>query len=96
MKTRSLKGKMIAEVNRSNQTTFDTLTDTQRLSAQTLVCSSKKKMIVSEIVTVMREDELALKTSFGLLTSKAAYSKITLDLYFDSHIKNNTRLSISR
>ncbi len=94
MKTRRSREKMIAEVNQFNQTTFDTLPVTKKISAQTSVCSSKKKIIISEIVAITREDELALKTSFRLLPSKAAYSKITLDLYFDSHMTNTTRLSI--
>ncbi len=93
MKTKRLREKMIDEVNRSKQTTLDSLQDQQKIHPQTAV-SCSKKIIISEITAETREDELALKTSFRLLPSKAVYSKITFELYFDSHLMNTTCLCI--
>lgn len=97
MKTRRLREKMIAkvsQVNRSNQTTLDNLPATKKISARTSECISNKKIIISEIACVTKEDKLALKISFRLLPSKAAYSKITFELYFDCHLMNTSNLSI--
>jgi hypothetical protein len=43
----------------------------------------KKQIEITEISTNTREDELVLKIGFKLLPSRTAFSKLTLDLYFD-------------
>lgn len=54
----------------------------------------KKQIIITEIGTNIREDELALKVAFRLLPSKTAFSKITFNLFFDGQKLNSVCLSI--
>ena len=84
---------MIAKVNRSKQTTFDSLPIPRKKLSQMAACGSKK-IIISKVDVETRENELALKTIFRLMPSKAAYSKITFELYFDSHIMNTILIAI--
>ena len=44
----------------------------------------EKQIIITEIGTITREDELALKVGFKLLPSKTAFSKLKSDLWFDN------------
>ena len=85
MKTQRLREKMLAEVKHSKQTTLDSLPASQQKSPQAIESSSKKQIIITEIGTETAEDELTVKIVFRLLPSKASFSKITLDLFFDGH-----------
>ena len=44
----------------------------------------QKQIIITEIVAIAREDDLALKVSFKLLPSKTAFSKLKSDMWFDN------------
>ena len=44
----------------------------------------KKEIVIVEIQTIIREDELALKVAFKLHPSKSSFSKLHLDLWFDN------------
>jgi hypothetical protein len=44
----------------------------------------RKQITIIEIQAIIREDELALKVGFKLYPSKSAFSKVKLDLWFDS------------
>jgi len=54
----------------------------------------KKQITITEIAAVTREDELALRIGFKLFPSRATFSKITSDLYFDGKKMGSTRLAI--
>jgi hypothetical protein len=84
MRTQRLREKMLAEANRSNQTTLESLPAPSEKLNQRTASKSKKQIIITEIGTATREDESDLKISFQLLPSKAAFSKIMSELYFDN------------
>ena len=46
----------------------------------------QKKITIIEIQQVIREGELELKIGFKLYPSKAAFSKLKLDLWFDNQL----------
>jgi len=94
-KTQHLREKMRAAVKQSKQTTLDNLPDApQKESAKAVKSEQKKQIIITEIGTVAKEDELALEVGFRLLPSKTAFSKITTNLYFDAQKLNSACISI--
>ena len=44
----------------------------------------RKQITITEIQTIIKEAELALKVGFKLFPSKSAFSKVKLDLWFDN------------
>jgi len=66
----------------SKQLTLDNLPIIQ--PKQSIKPIQKKEIIIVEIQTVIREDELALKVGFKLCPSKYSFSKVMLDLSFDN------------
>ena len=54
----------------------------------------KKQIIITEIVAVTKEDELALKIGFKLLPSKTAFSKVKSNLWFDDQQISSVSISI--
>ncbi|MCJ7763336.1 hypothetical protein MUP38_07795, partial [Candidatus Bathyarchaeota archaeon] len=54
----------------------------------------KKQIIITEIVAVTEEDELALKIGFKLLPSKTAFSKVKSSLWFDDQQISSVSISI--
>ena len=57
---------------------------------------STKEIVVDNISTVIKEEELALNVEFTLLPSKVAFSKINLDLYFSDQLLNSITLGIPK
>jgi hypothetical protein len=53
-----------------------------------------KAILINNIATLTKEDELALKIGFSLLPSVSYFSKIKLDLYFQEHLLNSAVLGI--
>jgi hypothetical protein len=49
----------------------------------------EKQIVITEIVALPKEDELALKVSFKLVPSKTAFSKVQLNLWFDNQQINS-------
>jgi hypothetical protein len=84
-KTQRLREKTRAAVKQSKQTTLDSLPKVPKKEyAKTVESEHKRQIIITEIDTVTKEDELALKVDFRLLPSRTAFSKITSELYFDA------------
>ncbi len=79
-KTRHLREKTLAEVQQSKQTTFDSLPAAKENSSQ---AHNNKRIIITEIVNETKEDDLELKVGFRLSPSKASFSRIIAELYFD-------------
>ena len=52
--------------------------------------------MINRIADTTKEDELAPKVEFSLIPSKASFSKIDLDLYFQEQLINSTPLHISQ
>ena len=74
----------------SKQLTFDNLPKTTQREAVKL----PKQIIVTQIDTSTRDDELALKIAFKLAPSKAAFSKVKSDLSFDNQLVNSVVIRI--
>ncbi len=54
-----------------------------------------KEIIISALDTVSKEnEELALRTEFKLVPSKASFNKISLDLFFEDHLLKSSTLAI--
>jgi hypothetical protein len=69
----------------SKQLTLDSLPIVpQKEHAKTTAKVQEKRIVITEIDTTAKEDELALKISFKLLPSKTAFSKVKTDLWFDN------------
>jgi hypothetical protein len=80
-KTLRLREEMRAAVKQSKQTTFDNLPEAPK--NELAVSKPKKQIIITEIKSVTKEDELELKVGFRLLPSKTAFSRLNAELYFD-------------
>jgi hypothetical protein len=79
IKTRRLRGKM-----RSEQTTLDQVPGAPKKEhSETVINKQKKQIVITEIGSVTKEDELALRIEFGLFPSKEFFSKIRANLFFD-------------
>jgi hypothetical protein len=94
-KNQHLREEMLTAIEQSKQTTLGSFPDMpQKESARADESEQKKQIIITEIGTVTKEDELALEVRFRLLPSKTAFSKITSDLYFDEQKLNSACISI--
>ena len=79
----------------SKQTTLDSLPNAPKKEpAETPSSIQKKQIIITEIVAVTEEDELALKIGFKLLPSKTAFSKVQSNLWFDDQQINSASINI--
>jgi hypothetical protein len=83
-KTQRLREKMRAAVRQSKQTTLDSLPEAPKKES-VVESAPKKQIVLTEIDTLTREDELVLKVGLKLLPSNTAFSKINAELYFDEH-----------
>ena len=95
IKIQHLREKMLAATKQSNQTTLDNLRDSpQKEPSKEVEPGQKKQIIITEIDTVTKEDELALKVGFKLVPSKTAFSKIRSDLFFNEQKLNSVLITI--
>ena len=68
----------------SKQLTLDRLPVAPKKDPTATGQAQEKRIIITEIGTLTKEDELALKVSFKLFPAKTAFSKVQLDLWFDN------------
>jgi hypothetical protein len=52
--------------------------------AKTTPLAQEKQIMITEIDSLTKEDEVALKVGFKLVPSKATFSKVQTDLWFDN------------
>ena len=79
----------------SKQLTLDSLPNAPKQESVEVTASiQKKQIIITEIVAVTKEDELALKVGFRLLPSKTAFSKVRSKLWFDDQQISSVSISI--
>ena len=77
------------------QLTLDNLPNTpQKETDKTTAQPQEKRIIITEISTQTKEDELALKVSFKLAPSKAAFSTVQSDLWFDNQLISSVSVRI--
>jgi hypothetical protein len=90
-----LKRETVAiDVKQAKQSTLEDLSFQFNIDRTKEAIKSTKAIVINRISETTKEDELALKIEFSLLPSKASFSKITLDLYFEKQLLNSTPLSI--
>jgi hypothetical protein len=79
----------------SKQLTLDSLPNAPtKESDKASACIHEKQIIITEIGTLTKEDELAIKVGFKLLPSKTAFSKVKSDLWFDNQQISSVSISI--
>ncbi len=87
--------KIIGHNQTSKQLTLNHLPNTTKNeSTETTAQIQEKKIVITEVGTVTKEDELALKVSFKLFPSKTAFSKVQSDLSFDNQIISSVSVRI--
>ena len=89
-----LREKTLADVKQSKQTTFDNLHTTREKLSEKDEARTKKQIIITEICNETKEDELDIKVVFRLIPSRAAFSKIMTELYFDGQKLYRTAVRI--
>ena len=97
LKIKRLREKMRDAAKQSKQMTFDNLPEAHKKeSVETVVPKQKKQIVIGEIGTLAKEDELELKVGFRLFPSRNSFSKITVELYFDEQKIHTKSVSIPR
>ena len=85
---------MAVDVKQAKQSTLEDLSFQFNINRTKDAIKPTKAIVINRITDTTKEDELVLKVEFSLLPSKASFSKITLDLYFQEQLINSTPLSI--
>jgi hypothetical protein len=93
-KSQRKREKMKADVEQSKQSKIDDIIYQFNIQKPKEEKNPKKAIIISNIFSVTKEDELALKIFFSLLPSISFFSKIKLDLYFQEQLLNSSTLGI--
>ena len=76
--------KMPKSLKASKQLTLDSLSATPKKEQdKTNAKIQEKRIVITEIGTLTKEDELVLKIAFKLLPSKTAFSRVKADLWFN-------------
>ena len=74
---------MSKEPKLPKQLTLDNLPNVKEKTIQLHASINAKRIVITEINTFTKEDELELKVGFTLFPSKESFSKLKLDLWFD-------------
>jgi hypothetical protein len=82
------------DVKQAKQSTLEDLSFQFNIERTRDAIKPTKEIVINKILDTTKEDELALKIEFSLLPSKASFSKINLDLFFQEHLLNSTTISI--
>jgi hypothetical protein len=87
---------MAVDVKQAKQSTLEDLSFQFNINRIKEAIKPTKAIVINSIADTTKEDELALKVEFSLIPSKASFSKINLDLYFQEQLINSTPLYISQ
>ena len=82
------------DVKQAKQSTLEDISFQFNIERTREVIKPTKVIVINKISDTTKEDELTLKVEFRLLPSKASFSKINLDLFFQEHLLNSTTISI--
>ncbi|MCW4046657.1 MAG: hypothetical protein NWE99_03720 [Candidatus Bathyarchaeota archaeon] len=94
-KSQRLREKIRTDVKYSKQSTLGDLPKTHKVQPTNPVAPKPpKKIEITEVNTSTREDELVMEVAFRLLPSRASFSRITADLYFDDQKIESLHLRI--
>jgi hypothetical protein len=85
---------MAADVKQAKQSKLEDLSFQFNIGRTKEPIKPAKAIVINRIADATKEDELTLKIEFSLTPSKASFSRLCLDLYFEEHLVNSTPLSI--
>ncbi len=85
---------MKVDVKRAKQSTLDDLSFQFNVAKEKDAIKPQKTIIINRISDTTKEDELELKIEFSLLPSRASFSKVNLDLFFQETLLKSTALII--
>ena len=89
------KKKMSKNHKLSKQLTLDNLPSApEKEPSKTNAQIQEKRIIITEIGILTKQDELALKIGFKLAPSKTAFSRVHSDLWFDNQQINSVSIRI--
>ncbi len=74
---------MSKEPKLPKQLTLDNLPNAKEKAIHVLASINAKRIVITEINTLTKEDDLELRVGFALSPSKDSFSKLKLDLWFD-------------
>jgi hypothetical protein len=94
-KNQRLRDKVRTEVRYTKQTLLGSQAEGGKAKPTNAALPERKKQIeITDFCTSTREDELVLKVGFKLLPSRAAFSRVTSDLFFDGEKIESLRLRV--
>ena len=82
------------DVKQAKQSTLEDLSFQFNIERTREAIKPTKVIVINKISDTTKEDELALKVEFRLFPSKASFSKVNLDLFFQEHLLNSTTIGI--
>ena len=82
------------DVKQMKQSTLDDLSFQFNINRHKEPIKPTKEILINSVFETTKEDELAFKVDFTLFPSKASFSKVNLDLYFQEYVLNSTTISI--
>jgi hypothetical protein len=88
------KEKNKGNMKQSKQSTLDNLSFQFNIQKPTISVKPEKAIVINRIVDSLRESDLEMNIEFALLPSKAFFSKINLDVYFENQLLKSTTLGI--
>lgn len=91
MKKQRLREKMLVDIKKSKQATFN---DFPHGEAKTSSSKIEKSISVAQLSHEIRENELELSIDFHLSPSKSWFSNVALDLYFDNYKMESYLVSV--
>jgi hypothetical protein len=83
------------DVKQAKQSTLEDLSFQFNIDRTKEAVKPAKAIVINRIADTTKEDELALKVEFSLLPSKASFSRINLDLYFQESLLKSIPLHIT-
>lgn len=84
-----LREKTLADVQLSKQTTFDSLPVEREKPTEKADLSHIKRILITEVCSETKEDDLELKVGFRLIPSKSSFSRVVEELFFDGQKLNS-------
>lgn len=94
-KAQRFREKMRIAAKQPKQRTLDNVSEaTNKVVQRSTKPEQEKQIVIAEISTETKEDELKLKVEFRLYPSRLVFSKITAYLFFDTKKMSTVPMSI--
>jgi len=92
--TKNRRKRDVIEAAGTKQSTLDNVSFQFNIPKPKLSGEPTKAIIINEIISSVKDDEFTLSVDFTLIPSKASFSKVNLDLFFDDQLLNSLTLRI--